>query len=123
MALTVKLYITDDEGEKYMGYGVLWLLEEIEKSGSLRQAAMNIGLSYSKAYGMMTKLEKALGCSIIDRKKGGVSRAGSAITPFAHKYIELYRAFQKEAKEQCEALYRDFEKQADQLRRSEDARE
>ena len=31
MELSTKLYILDDDGRKFMGAGVLWLLERIEE--------------------------------------------------------------------------------------------
>ena len=49
MELNTKIYLLDDNGNKFMGIGVLWLLEAIEESSSLRQAAQKMELSYSKA--------------------------------------------------------------------------
>ena len=76
MELDTKLYITGSDGKKYMGIGVLWLLEEIDKSKSLRSASINMGLSYSKAYGMLKRLEEEVGRPFVERKRGGASREG-----------------------------------------------
>ena len=65
MELDTKLYITGSDGKKYMGIGVLWLLEEIDKSKSLRSASINMGLSYSKAYGMLKRLEEEVGIPFV----------------------------------------------------------
>lgn len=108
MELSTKLYILDDEGRKFMGAGVLWLLERVEETGSLLSASRSMGLSYTKARSMLEALEENLGRSVLDRKKGGVERAGATLTPFAKEYISLYREFQSEAKADAEKRFQDF---------------
>lgn len=108
MELSTKLYLLDDSGDKFMGIGVLWLLEAIEESSSLRQAASKMKLSYSKAYGMLSHLEMTLGRPIVERKKGGQSREGVQLTPFAKSFMSLYKDFQDKAKQATEACYNDF---------------
>ena len=39
MELSTKLYILSDSGEKFMGAGVLWLLDGVRETGSLQQPA------------------------------------------------------------------------------------
>mgnify|MGYP003469602704 FL=1 len=108
MELDTKLYITGSDGKKYMGIGVLWLLEEIDKSKSLRSASINMGLSYSKAYGMLKRLEEEVGRPFVERKRGGASREGLELTPFARNYMELYREFQTSAKVAAEKEFVSF---------------
>lgn len=119
MGLSVKLYILDESGDKYMGAGVLWLLEGIEKTGSLLAASKEMGLSYSKARGMIEHIEVALGRPLIDRKKGGAEHRGAELTPFARAYISLYREFQKEAKASVEDKFLDFGKAVERLLKEE----
>lgn len=109
MELNTKIYLLDENGDKFMGIGVLWLLEAIDESSSLRQAAQKMELSYSKAYNMLSHLEKCLGCEIVERKRGGHSREGVVLTPFARKFIELYKQFQGNVKKESEAVFADFE--------------
>ena len=85
MELSTKLYILDDEGSKFMGAGVLWLLEGINESGSLLAASERMGLSYSKARGMLEHLERSTGHSMIERRKGGSDRKGAVLTPYAEE--------------------------------------
>ena len=74
MELDTKLYLVDENGEKFMGIGVLWLLEEVGKGQSLRSASKSMNLSYSKAYNMIVKLEKTVGRAFVERKRGGINR-------------------------------------------------
>ena len=115
MELDTKLYITGSDGKKYMGIGVLWLLEEIDKSKSLRSASINMGLSYSKAYGMLKRLEEEVGRPFVERKRGGANREGLELTPFARSYMDLYREFQTSAKEAAEKEFVSFREKEETL--------
>lgn len=114
MKLKTKIYLEDENG-KFMGIGVLWLMQSIMRLGSLRSAAAEIGISYSKAYGMIENLETALGHRIIERKRGGKERVGASLTPFAVSFMEIYDSFQKECKVLMEAPFERFSIQYDKL--------
>ena len=49
MNLKVKLYL-ENGNDKFMGIGVLWLLQKVRECRSLREAAQEMGISYSKAF-------------------------------------------------------------------------
>lgn len=108
MELKSKFYLLNEKGEKFMGAGVLWLLNAIERTGSLRKAAQEIDLSYSKAYKMINNLESNLGKAVVDRKKGGQDRAGAELTAFGSQLCQLYNEFQEEAKKRVEEPYQEF---------------
>ena len=115
MELSTKLYILSDSGEKFMGAGVLWLLEGRMETGSLLASSQRMGLSYTKARMMLENIEKALGCPMIDRKKGGAEHKGAQLTPFAIEYIKLYKEFQNDVKAEAEARFRRFEEESRRL--------
>lgn len=115
MELDTKLYLLGDDGIKFMGIGVLWLLDEVDKSKSLRSAAMNMGLSYSKAYQMVKRLEEVTGRVFLERKKGGAAREGAELTPFARSYMDLYRNFQEKAKAAAEKEFVEFKEKVQTL--------
>ena len=115
MELKVKIYLTDDSGDKFMGIGVIWLLEEIEKAGSLRKAAMNLGISYTKSYAMLSRAEENLSFPLVERRKGGSSHEGVALTDKAKEFIKFYWAFQSKAKERVMEEYEDFVKSLSSL--------
>lgn len=99
MDVKAKLYLVSGEGEKFMGIGVLWLLRQIDASGSLRAAAARMGISYSKAYTMVKNLEHQIGVPVIERKRGGADHEGSTLTRFGQRFVALYDEFQTEAKQ------------------------
>lgn len=108
MELKSKLYLLDENGDKFMGMGVLWLLQAIDKTKSLREAASELNISYSKAYKMINNLETSLGKTVIDRKKGGAERQGVTLTPFGVAFYQLYFEFQSKAKQRLMEPYEEF---------------
>ncbi len=119
MELKVKIYLTDDDGEKFMGIGVIWLLEEIEKAGSLRKAAANLKISYTKSYSMLKKAEENLSFPLVERKKGGSNHEGIVLTDKAKEFIKHYWDFQNRAKERVKEEYINFGKEIASLSEEE----
>ena len=107
ISLKLKIYL-EDSHDKFMGIGVLWLLRKMEENMSLRAAAGELGISYSKAFRMIENLENALGMKVLDRKKGGSSRGGASVTEFGRAFIALYDDFQRECKELIRPRYDRF---------------
>lgn len=95
--LKVKLYVQNGK-EKFMGIGVLWVLQKTRELGSLRATASDLGISYSKVYRMIVNLEDNLGVKVVDRKKGGSDRSGATLTEFGERFADVYDRFQKECK-------------------------
>lgn len=108
MELKTKIYLVNENDEKFMGIGVVWLLEKVRENGSLRSAASSLGISYSKAYTMISKLEKTLDKSVLIRKKGGSSRPGATLTTFGEVLLEEYKVFQSSIKEVTRVPYEQF---------------
>lgn len=107
MNLKVKLYLENDN-EKFMGIGVLWLLQKVNETNSLRKAACELGISYSKAFNMIKNLEASLGNDVLERRRGGQKREGSVLTPFALEFAKLYDSFQSECKDLLDKPYKKF---------------
>ncbi len=108
MELKLKIYLVDKQDEKFMGIGVLWLLQEIAKEGSIRRGASNLGISYSKAYHMMRTLESDIGQKVLERRKGGDARYGAVITPFGERLIAIYDEFQQDVKKYANTRFDGF---------------
>ncbi len=114
MNLKVKLYL-ENENDKFMGIGVLWLLQKVKACRSLREAAAEMGISYSKAFRMVKNLEAALGADVLERRRGGSERNGASLTPFGEEFIVLYDEFQKECKELLKEPFSDFSDKLNEL--------
>lgn len=75
--ITVRLY-TD---EKCFGPGVAMLLERVDRLHSLRSAAMDMDMAYSKAWTILRNAEKCLGFKLISSTTGGRHGGGAVLTP------------------------------------------
>lgn len=96
MKLGWKLYVCDDEGNKFFGKGPVRLLEKIDEHKSINKAAADMYLSYHKALKMIKDAEEGFGLVLVERKTGGRSGGGSFLTEDARKVIQKYKALEKE---------------------------
>jgi molybdate transport system regulatory protein len=103
MKVTYKLWL--DQDGKAFGNGPYELLKRIEKTGSLHQAANQMGMSYSKAWCLIRTLEERLGFTLLERKVGGVSGGGSQVTSKARDFMNRYGRFHKDVEEALEKIY------------------
>ncbi len=83
--------------EHVFGGGQARLLEEIQRLGTLREAASALRMSYRHAWGMIRKAEQRLGYPLVVRAHGGRHGGGSALTEQATALLRAYRAFGREA--------------------------
>ena len=79
--------------KKVFGEGPLNLLKKVDELGSLRQAALAMGMSYSKAWKVMKQVEEELQIKLLERTIGGKTGGGSTITSEAKDFIQRYEAF------------------------------
>jgi len=105
LKLRYKLWIEKD-GEKVFGDGPLDILHRVERTGSLRQAAAEINMSYSQAWNLMKDLEKRLGFNLLKRKVGGEKGGGSEITEEARELMMKFKIFRKRADQNLHSLYK-----------------
>ena len=108
MQAATKIYITDDNGMKFFGEGPCRLLRSVEKTGSLRSAAMEMGMSYSKATRLLKQAEANLGFPLTSRSTGGKDGGGSILTPEGKAWLARYEAYRDACIRENRRLYREF---------------
>jgi molybdate transport system regulatory protein len=94
----------DNDGKAF-GEGPYRILKQIEKAGSLHQAAIDLNISYRKAWMTLQNAEEKLGFLLIDRKVGGVAGGGSHITLSGKKFLKSYEKFRAEIEKVIEKTY------------------
>ena len=99
--LSAKLF---SGGEKCFGPGVASLLEGIDRKGSLRAAASEMGMAYSKAWTVLRQCEDALGLPLLERQVGGEKGGGSQITPDGRVLLGHYRRIEAQLTEMGQAM-------------------
>lgn len=98
-----------EDGERFFGEGPCRLLHLIEETGSLRSAALGMGLSYSKALRIVKQAEKELGFALTCKTIGGRGGGGSTLTTEARNFLERYEAYRDACiQTDCELYHRFF---------------
>ena len=90
MHLKYKIWL-DYRGRAF-GDGPARLLTGVERTGSLRKAALELGMSYNKAWRILHAAEERLGFPLLDRSVGGNLGGGSHLTPEARDLVARYRS-------------------------------
>jgi molybdate transport system regulatory protein len=85
-----------------LGPGKIDLLESIERTGSLRQAAQALSMSYRRAWLLIDGLNRSFSEPATTASVGGQGGGGVKLTPFGHEILRCYRA----AEQSIEALAR-----------------
>lgn len=91
--ITSKIRIHLFKGDKCFGPGICTLLEEVDKYGSLRKAAMDMSMSYSKAWKIVRQCEESLGYKLLISTTGGKSGGGALLTDEARRIMESYKQY------------------------------
>ena len=103
MKIAYKVWL-DNDGKAF-GEGPYRVLKQIEKAGSLHQAAKDLGISYRKAWLIIQIVEKKLGFEFLERQVGGVAGGGSHITLSGKTFMRNYEKFRKDVEKLLEKTY------------------
>ncbi len=74
-----------------IGPGKIALLEQIERSGSLSEAARVLKMSYRRAWLLLEDLNRTLGHPVTTASVGGAGGGGAKITPFGRQVAAAFR--------------------------------
>ena len=105
MKPALRVILCDDAGERFFGEGPCRLLHLIEETGSLRAAAISMGMAYTKALAIMKRAEKNLGFPLTARRIGGKGGGGSALTPEAKEFLHDYETYRNACIQSSRELY------------------
>lgn len=104
-ALKVKSKIWIElEDEVVFGLGRIRIFKAIEKTGSMKQAAAMLGMSYRAAWGKVTATEERLKLQLVERSQGN-RRSGTTLTPAGKELLRRFSIFQEEAEKNIDELF------------------
>ncbi len=98
MDIRSKIWIEID-GKPVFGRGRRFLLEAIDRHGSINQAAKEINISYRKAWSYLKAMEKRLGIKLVERRAGGRNGGGAVLTGEARAFLRKFSALERGIKE------------------------
>jgi len=107
MEIKSKLWIEVD-GNPVFGRGRRFLLEAIDKYGSINQAAKEINISYRKAWGYIKAMEERLGIKLIERQTGGRNGGGAVLTKDAREFLKKYEQMEEGIREMVDERFKNI---------------
>lgn len=106
MKPAIRLTLCDDAGQRFFGEGPLTLLTLTQTTGSLRAAAKEMHMAYTKAHAIIARAESELGFALTAKHIGGRGGGGSVLTPEAEALIDRYCTFKAEVSAAADQSYR-----------------
>ncbi|MGI4833131.1 MAG: winged helix-turn-helix domain-containing protein [Janthinobacterium lividum] len=81
--------------DRFLGIGRLELLEQIQATGSISQAARQMGMSYKKAWDLVSSMNAQARNPLVGAQAGGAHGGGAALTPAGQQAVAEFRAMQE----------------------------
>ncbi len=74
-----------------IGPGKADILEAIQKTGSLAEAARLLGMSYQRVWVLVGAMNEDFVQPLVQTQRGGASRGGASLTETGQQVLKLYR--------------------------------
>jgi molybdate transport system regulatory protein len=107
-AVKVSLVTEGERGLPFCGLGMVRLLEAIGQTGSVREAVDAMGISYSKGWKLLARIEEYLQVAVVDRQQGGKGGGKSALTPEGTRFLEKHKAFIADCNEEVNKVFQKY---------------
>jgi molybdate transport system regulatory protein len=95
-----------EEGDYVFGDGVALILENVDRHGSICEAARQICMSYRHVWGTIRKAEKCLGYDLLIKRIGGDDGGGAELTPRGKEMLQKYLIFRRDIDRKIKASFR-----------------
>lgn len=77
------------------GPGKAELLEHIERTGSIADAARAMGMSYMRAWTLVKAMDRGFAEPLVRKERGGHRRGGAELTPTGREVLRVYRELEE----------------------------
>ena len=94
LAPRVKVWIEAD-GRYVFGFGLSEILRAVESSGSIKQAASDLGKSYRYVWGRIKEAEKSIGQPLVETQVGGQGTQRSSLTDSAQRLVAEFTSLRR----------------------------
>ncbi len=82
---------SDGVTERFMGIGRMELLQHIQRTGSINQAAKAMRMSYKRAWELVHSMNTLADAPLVSTQTGGEKGGGAIITAEGEKYLAHYK--------------------------------
>jgi molybdate transport system regulatory protein len=100
-------WIVDENEDIIIGEGRMKILEHVENTGSINQAAKMMKMSYKAAWSKIKYTEKHLNAKVVQSDK----KTGSRLTREGKALLEKYRLLKKECMMEDDRIFNNIFKQ------------
>ncbi|MDO5605725.1 MAG: LysR family transcriptional regulator [Paracoccus sp. (in: a-proteobacteria)] len=90
--LQIRLYL---DARNWLGPGKADLLELIAETGSISEAGRRMGMSYKRAWTLVTSLNAMFAAPLVARERGGAGGGGACLTPEGARVLDLFRRIEQ----------------------------
>jgi molybdate transport system regulatory protein len=80
-----------------LGPGKVDLLELVGKTGSIREAADRMGMSYMRAWTLVRTMNACFKQPLVEAVRGGAKHGGAKLTATGRKALRLYHAMEEDS--------------------------
>ena len=91
--LHYKIWMSDKDEKGILGDGKWQILKQIEKTGSIRAACLELGYTYRRTWGNLKKIEQFFGFSLLEKQRGGIDGGRTLLTPEGKKLVKAFDNF------------------------------
>ena len=91
--LNGRLWLETDTG-RFLGIGRLELLEQIAALGSISKAAQAMGMSYKRAWDLVSSMNAQAATPLVSTQTGGTKGGGAGVTEAGQAAIVAFKALQ-----------------------------
>lgn len=84
------------DGKYVFGLGICRILEAVDETGSIKDAAAVVGKSYRHVWSRIKDVERALGIELVASQVGGGETRRSALTKPARQLATSYRTMREQ---------------------------
>lgn len=84
------------DGKYVFGLGICRILEAVDETGSIKDAAASVGRSYRHVWSRVKEVERALGIPLVATQVGGGTARRSTLTEPARQLTASYRKMREE---------------------------
>jgi molybdate transport system regulatory protein len=100
-----RVRIVRDDDMVVLGPGKADLLDAIRRTGSIRAAAGELGMSYMRAWTLVRTMNAAFREPLVEKERGGAGQGGAQLTPSGTRVLELYRKMEEKAEKAMAGLW------------------
>jgi len=79
-----------------LGPGKVDLLALVGQTGSIREAADRMGMSYMRAWTLIKTMNACFNEPLVETARGGPKRGGATLTATGRKALQLYQGIEKD---------------------------